>query len=84
MGSPGAVSTADARAALIATLEKQQMGCAGLGSAFYATLLGHLIDDAAAGGPVWDVLGPWSPPPDGWPRPTRRSRGSDSSHRSRR
>ena len=60
MGSPGAVSTADARAALIATLEKQQMGCAGLGSAFYATLLGHLIDDAAAGGPVWDVLGPYA------------------------
>jgi hypothetical protein len=52
------VSTADARAALLAVLEKQQVGCAGLGSAFYARLLGHLIDDAAAGGPVWDVLGP--------------------------
>jgi hypothetical protein len=55
--------TADTRATLVATLQKQQIGCAGLGSEFYARLVGHLIDDVGVGGPVWDVLAPYAAAP---------------------
>lgn len=48
----------DARDALVATLEKQRVGCSGLGSAFYAGLLARMIADVEAGGPTWGVLGP--------------------------
>lgn len=57
------MSTTESPAALLATLEKQQIGCAGLGSAFYATLVGHMIEDVGRGGPVWDVLGPYATAP---------------------
>ena len=57
------MSTDDARAALRATLELQQLGCGALGSAFYATLLGHMVQDLDADGPVWSTLAPFATEP---------------------
>jgi len=53
----------DPRAVLLATLEKQTVGCTALGSEFYAALLGHMADDVRAGGPVWTVLAPHAAAP---------------------
>jgi hypothetical protein len=53
----------EARAVLLANLEKQRLGCELSGSPFYAGLLDHLIADVAAGGPSWRVLEPYAAQP---------------------
>lgn len=46
-----------------AALRLHAQGCASLGSRFYAGLLERMADDAEAGGPVADLLGPYAAEP---------------------
>ena len=48
---------------LLACLRRQALGCAKLGSPFYAALLNRITADVEAGGPTWNVLGPHSARP---------------------
>ena len=53
------------RANLLACLHVQAYGCARAGSPFYAALLERIGADVEAGGPTWNILGPYSAePPD--------------------
>jgi hypothetical protein len=53
----------DARANLIANLDKQRRGCEAGGSPFYARLLERMIEDVHASGPVWRILEPYAAEP---------------------
>ncbi|MBV8952423.1 MAG: DUF2332 domain-containing protein [Actinobacteria bacterium] len=44
-------------------LALQAVGCDALGSPFYGELLRRMIDDVLAGGPAWEVLGPYADRP---------------------
>src|SRR5262245_59314623 len=51
------------KANLLACIRRQMFGCGLLGSAFYASLLEHVIADVEAAGLTWDVLAPQSGEP---------------------
>jgi hypothetical protein len=51
------------KANLLACIRRQALGCARLGSSFYAALLNHITADVEAGGPTWTILAPHAPRP---------------------
>src|SRR3989442_1225962 len=51
------------KANLLVCLRRQALGCAKLGSPFYAALLNRITADVEAGGPTWNILGPYSARP---------------------
>lgn len=53
----------DVARALVENLRMQAKGCRYMGSAFYASLLDAMVDDAEAGGPVWVLLEPHASEP---------------------
>ena len=48
------------KANLLVCLRRQALGCAKLGSPFYAALLNRITADVEAGGPTWNILAPHS------------------------
>lgn len=48
----------EARERLIEQCAAQQQWCAALGSALYARVLGGIVDELRAGGPIWTLLAP--------------------------
>jgi hypothetical protein len=57
----------DARVTLLTTLAAARTVAAGSPSPFYTALLGHMIEDARAGGPTWTLLEPYAlAPPTEW------------------
>lgn len=57
------MSATDAAERVVGQLELQAVGCDALGSPFYGELLRRMIADVRAGGPTWDVLGPYADRP---------------------
>ena len=48
------------KANVLACLRRQALGCAKLGSPFYAALLNRITADVEAGGTTWNILAPHS------------------------
>lgn len=57
------METGELRETLAGNLRLQAFGCRSLGSPFYGDLLDAMADDAASGGVVWEVLGPYASKP---------------------
>jgi hypothetical protein len=80
MGSAG-VSTTEDHHVVAGQLALQAISCDALGSAFYAALLREMAFDVEAGGPTWELLGPYADrpfddvlTPAPWRHPPRRAR----------
>ena len=62
-GQTSAVETS--REHVLERLRFQARSCAWIGSPLYERLIGAAADDAAAGGPVWNILEPYAEDPEG-------------------